>query len=251
MKQRDQAICLRTVDYSETSQVLHFLTHRNGLVKLIAKGSKRSKSATGGAVDLLSEGDVVFVDKSTGVLGTLVEFSETASHTALRGSTATLNACLYMIELAEATVAEGDPHPKVFDLLHNGLNRLGQADVPVEAVLAYYQWRLLRHIGLLGELKRCVSCGRELLPVRASVEKEIYFTSSRGGLLCGACESAETEKFRVEAAALAALAALAAAEAGKKIFLPPSQAKAVSRLLSHHITEQLGKRLKMEQHVIV
>ena len=48
----------------------------------------------------------------------------------------------------------------MFDLLHNALVRLGQSDAPTGAVLAYFQWRLLRHVGLMGELKNCVSCGR-------------------------------------------------------------------------------------------
>ena len=61
MRHREPAICIRATDYSETSQVVCFLTRGAGLVRLLAKGSKRAKSATGGAIDLLSEGDLVFI----------------------------------------------------------------------------------------------------------------------------------------------------------------------------------------------
>ena len=249
MRQRDTAICLRTTDYSETSQVVHFLTRGWGVVALIAKGSKRPKSKTGGAIDLLSEGDLVFSARSSEALGTLMEFTETVSHSPLRTDAARLNAALYMIQIVEAMLAEADPHPEVFDLIHNSLARLGEPDAPVGAVLAYTQWRLLRNVGLLGQLQTCVSCSRPVTEVGGRA-RDVYFSSRMGGLLCGACEAAAAEKFRVDGLALAGLTALAAAEAGKKVRLPANQATAVGRLLAYHITQQLGKRPSMERHAI-
>ncbi|GAG45812.1 unnamed protein product, partial [marine sediment metagenome] len=55
MRHRQPAICLRASDYSETSQVVAFLTRAEGVVRLLAKGAKRAKSKSGGALDLLSE----------------------------------------------------------------------------------------------------------------------------------------------------------------------------------------------------
>jgi len=120
----------------------------------------------------------------------------------------------------------------------------------VAAVLAYAQWRMLRHVGLLGELSECVSCGGPVAPAAKRGARDVYFSSLQGGLLCGACEAATTEKFRVDGTTLAGLAALAAAETGKKVRLSQGQAKAVSRMLAYHITQQLGKRLKMERYAV-
>jgi DNA repair protein RecO (recombination protein O) len=245
MKQREPAICLRTTDYSETSQVLHFLTRGGGVVRLLGKGTKRPKSKSGGAMDLLSEGDLVFIVSSSGALGTLVEFTETASHSGLRKEAVRLNSALYMIELVGEMLAEGDPHPEVFDLLHNTLERVGQADAPVGTLLGYFQWRLLRYVGLLGELEGCVSCGRPVAGAR-----DVYFCSSLGGLLCRDCEPGATEKYRLDGAALGGLAALGAAEAGKRVNLAEKQARAINRLLGYHITQQLGKPLKMARYAI-
>jgi len=41
-----------------------------------------------------------------------------------------------------------------------------------------------------------------------------------------------------------------AAEAGKRVPIDDAHARAVSRMLAYHITEQLGKRLKMERYAI-
>jgi DNA repair protein RecO (recombination protein O) len=248
MRRREPAICLRTVDYSETSQVVHFLARASGVVHLLAKGSKRPKSATGGAIDLLHEGELVFLPRSSEALGTLAEFTETASHAELRRDARRLNTALYMIELVSEALAEADPHPEVFDLLHNALARLGQVDASAAAVLAYFQWRLLRHVGLLGQLDTCISCGRALHGAGRPA-KGVVFSSREGGLLCGDCENTSGEAYRLSGAALAALAALRAAQAGRRVALRSAQADAVNRLLAYHLSQQLGKPLKMARHV--
>ena len=197
---------------------------------------------------MLTEGELVYIPSARQALGVLVEFTETASRPALRRDERRLNAALYMIELTGALVAEADPHPEVFELLHNALDRLARRRAGVGAVLAYFQWRLLRQVGLLGELKSCVSCGREVTGKRGA--RDIHFSSIQGGLLCGACEGTSTEKYRLDGSALAALAALAAAEAGRRVTLPDKQAAAVNRLLAYHAAYQIGRPLKMARHAI-
>jgi len=250
MAVHESAICLRRADFSETSQVVHFLTRGRGVVHLLAKGSKRSKSKSGGAIDLMSEGDLVFIASRRDSLGTLTEFHETVSHGPIRKRADHLNAGLYLTELAGEMLAESDPHPEVFDLLHNALGRLGADDAPVQAVVAYFQWRLLRHVGLLGDMTMCGSCGSPLTVQGAKGGRDVYFSSSQGGLLCGECEGAADEKLRVDAPALAGMAALTAVEAGTKVALPDKQARSVNRILAYHISRQIGKRLKMSRYVL-
>ena len=244
MRHREPAICLRCIDYSETSQVVCFVTRGCGLVRLLAKGTKRAKSKSGGAIDLFSEGELVFTTGRGEALGTLIEFTETVSHAPLRTRAVPLNASLYMIELVGEMLAEDDPHPEVFELLHNALLRLGETGAPAAAVLAYFQWRLLRHVGLLGDLKACVACG-SAVSARGRAGRDVYFSSAAGGLLCEVCEAAVVEKFRLPPAALAGLAAMTAAQAGKRVNLPDKQADAVNRMLAYHIAQQLGKEPKM------
>jgi len=250
MAVRESAICLRTADFSETSQVVHFLTRGWGVVHLLAKGSKRSKSKTGGAIDLMSEGDLVFIAGKRDSLGTLTEFHEMVSHGPIRKRADRLNAGLYLTELAGEMLAESDPHPEVFDLLHNALGRLGADDAPVQAVVAYFQWRLLRNVGLLGDMTACGPCRSPLTGQGAKGGRSVYFSSSQGGLLCGKCEGAADEKFRVDAPALAGLAALTAVEAGTRVVLPDKQARSVNRVLAYHISQQIGKPLKMSRYVL-
>ncbi len=261
MRHREPAICLSTIDYSETSQVLHFLTSQRGTVRVLGKGTKRPRSKSGGAIDLLSEGQLVFSTGRGQGLATLIEFTETVCHSALRKEAGRLNAALYMLEMIAAMVAEDDPHAELFNLLHNALERLAHPDAPVQAVLAYFQWRLLRHVGLLGQLDTCVGCGRPITgrrsrggqdPVGAEgpVGKQVFFSSTQGGLICDGCEHTAGEKFALDPQTLVGLAALAAAETGRKSPLPNRRARSVNRMLAYHASHQIGRWLKMARYAI-
>ena len=227
---------------------MRFLTRQAGILSVLAKGSKRPKSKSGGAMDLLSEGQMVFSQPASGAMGTLFEFAETVSHLPLRADAARLNTSLYMIELVGLLLGEGDPHPEAFDLLHNALGRLGDPDAPLGAVLAYFQWRMLRHAGLLGQLSRCVECDE---PLEQSVSgRGVLFSSARGGLLCGSCGCSADEKTSVSPAAIRGLAGLEIARGRGGVSLSGDEVMGVNRLLSYHVSYQLGKPLRMARYVI-
>ncbi len=239
---REPAICLQAIDFSETSQVVHLLTRDAGVVHLLAKGSKRPKSRIG-RLDLLAEGEAVYIPPRGEKMGTLTEFAHKTSHNPLRRRLARLNAAIYMVEITRMLLAEADPHPPVFDLLVAALARLDREDAPPQAVLAYFQWRTLRHVGLLGEMDRCVGCGAAIPTVPA------YFTSGEGGLLCRDCEPGQTEKWALTHKAHIGILALRAMDRRQPARLDEDGAAAVNDLLAYHISYQLGKAPKMLRHV--
>jgi len=226
--------------------VVCFLTRGVGLVRLVAKGSKRPKSKSGGRIDLLQEGRLVFISKH-GALGTLVEFTESFSRRNLQKDAARLSAALYALELTGESLAEDDPHPEVFELLHNALSRLNDLDAPIPAVVAYFQWRLLRNIGLLGNMSACNICGLDLAN---PVSGKVYFSSTTGGLVCGTCTGQARDRIQLSSDAMAGIAALSDAEAGRKTSLPDKQAHVLNSVLAYHATHLLGKRLRTARYVI-
>ncbi|MCE5327057.1 MAG: DNA repair protein RecO [Planctomycetaceae bacterium] len=252
MRHRELAICLRAYDYSETSQVLHFLTRSGGAVRALGKGTKRPKSKSGGLVDMFSEGELIYSTGRGESLATLIEYTESDSHSALRKDLRRLNAGLYMIEIVAATVSEADVHVEVFDLLHNALARLGQADAPVQAVLAFFQWRLLGHLGLLGDLRLCQGCQTPLIAAAPAPKgrQEVFFSSTMGGLICTRCRMTAKEAIAVDAPALAGIAALTASRSTKRPALEEPQARKVNRLLCYHIAQQINHWPKMARHVV-
>ncbi len=176
-------------------------------------------------------------------MGTLVEFSPATHHMPLRNRRAALDAALFMVEITRMLLAESDPHPAAFDLLSAALTRLEKPDAPVQAVLAYFQWRLLRLVGLLGEMDSCSSCGRVIGQGR------VNFSSKLGGFVCPACRLEGTDYRAVSPAAMAGVAALNAMDKRQPATLTEDQAAAVNELLAYHLSYQLGKSPRMLRHI--
>src|SRR5215211_6189472 len=84
----DRCICLRKVEYSETSQILTLFGRENGVVKVIAKGvhrtTKQGASKFGGGIDLLDLGQGVFTLDLSKNMGTLTEWTLADGHLELR-----------------------------------------------------------------------------------------------------------------------------------------------------------------------
>lgn len=199
---KDQAIVLRHLDYSETSQVLAMLTREHGPRRLIAKGVKRStKKRFAVGIDLLERGDVVFLPRAQDASGlcTLTEWQQRQAYLGLRAELGRWYAAQYAAEIAVAMTEEGDPHPELYDALHLTLSNLEGSQAPLSEIVRF-QHILIDAVGLWPELHRCVACGREAPEGRAG-----YYSAHQGGLICRGCEPSLPEKRMIPAATLTAL----------------------------------------------
>ncbi len=232
---RDEAIAIRRLDYSETSQVLVFFTRAHGKQRLIAKGIKRGtkvRFATG--IDLLERGHVVFVRPREGAqrLGTLTEWQQEDVFADLRRDLRWMYAGQYAAEAIDVATEEDDPAERLYDATVALLDSLPRAGT---SVLVRFQRVLLEVAGLMPDLTRCVSCGR-----RWSGKSRPYFSAREGGLICLDCEGPLVEKRRVDAGAAAAVAS------GE---VDDAVAAAAFDLLDYHLMESLGRRLRLSEHV--
>jgi DNA repair protein RecO (recombination protein O) len=153
MLTKDQAICIRTVEYSETSQIVTFFARASGKIGAIAKGSKRPKSSFDGPIEMLSRGRIVFAGANKDNLATLTEFESAAGAAGsvlLRRNLFNLNCCLFGAELVSLLTDEHDPHPNLFDsflgFLHNAENAREKCEML--ALLILFQLALLKEAGL-------------------------------------------------------------------------------------------------------
>jgi DNA repair protein RecO (recombination protein O) len=204
MQTKDLAICLRAVNYSETSQVVTLLTREHGKIAAIAKGSRRAKSSFDGAIEIFSYGQVMFTHKASGgQLATLTDYQQQPQFRRLHTNLRALNAALFAAELTEGFLEEADPHPALFDTYVKFLETLQteENDAAQLAWLILYQLRLLEAVGLSPVLDACVNCSAGFSPRWPT----IYFSSHSNGLLCPACETAFVEKRAIVLAGLTIL----------------------------------------------
>src|SRR5215213_8468102 len=156
----DRCICLRKVEYSETSQIVTLFGRQHGIVRVIAKGAHRTTrqgaSKFGGGIDLLDVGQAVFTLDLERELGTLTEWTLVEGHLELRRSLRAMYLAQYAAELVSFLIEEHDPHPELFERLEQTLTDL--ATQRIEESFLAFELDLLRETGYLAELVACVSC---------------------------------------------------------------------------------------------
>jgi DNA repair protein RecO (recombination protein O) len=246
---KDSAICIRAVDYSETSQVVTFFARATGKFTAIAKGSKRPKSAFDGPIEIFSLGRIVFFDSNKEKLATLTEFQQKPPFVNLSGNLFALNYALFAIELLNNLTEDYDPHPQLFDSLLQFLQNLSESQAtshePREplSLLILFQLVLLKEVGLTPILNYCVNCKTRY--EKRDTSGEFYFSSSANGLICRDCEANFPDRIRVTTSVANCLANLKLlAEADEKTTAQ------IEKLLISHFTQILGRQLKLAKHIL-
>ncbi|MEM6853161.1 MAG: recombination protein O N-terminal domain-containing protein [Planctomycetota bacterium] len=192
---KDQAICIRDLDWSESSQVVVLLTQTRGKVRGIAKGSRRMSPSGiarfSGGIDLLTAGEVVATTRPSSELAAITEWDLQANFFQLRRDLRGQRVGMYAADLCNALLADEDPHPVVFGWLRGLLESLcaspggdvrgsmrAEARTPgIEAALLRFQWGVLEDLGYKPELEQDVRRGGELGRV-----KTYTFDPKAGGL---------------------------------------------------------------------
>ena len=239
MLTKDNAICIRATDFSETSQILTLFTRDAGKISAIAKGSKRAKSAFDGHVEVFSHGSIVYSDSKRERLATLTEFEQKPGFTNLPADLFALNCCLFAAELVNLLTDDYDPHPRLFDAFLQFLCDVNEKQKPLP-LLILFQLTLLREIGLMPILDACANC-----KTRYESLDETYFSSSANGFICGDCEASFPDKIKLTKKAADCLAdTKLLAEAGEK---PLNE---VEKTLIHHFTEILHRQPRMAKYVL-
>ncbi|MEL7266193.1 MAG: DNA repair protein RecO [Planctomycetota bacterium] len=208
MEQTD-AIILRATVWSETSFVIVALTRDLGKLSAVAKGARRPKSAFEGSLDLLSQCRVVVLQKSGDSLDILTEAKLQRRYRAAETSTDRLHAGYYVVETLRELTEANDPHPELFQLTVDTIERLDPPSLrrtspdamddsphpaksshhpPVPDTVLFFELQMLRLLGHTPGLDQCVQCGGDLPAKRPS----LLFAMDHGGLMCGTCPVASS-----------------------------------------------------------
>lgn len=230
----DSAICIRRWDYSETSQTVSLFARAHGVLRGIAKGSKRAKGKFSGGIDLLTCGQVVAIVKPNQDLATITEWHLEELYRALRQRLAANRAGLYMADLIHHMLSEHDPHPQLFDEFRRSLAALDDTD-QVALTLLRFQWSILCETGYRPQLDHDAQTGR---PFEAE-SSTLAFSAAAGGVVA---DTGAGDRWRVRLETIALLRAVAGGES-----VDTADASAVdraNRLLGAYIREVLGAEPK-------
>jgi len=237
----DEGICVRHWDWSETSQTVALLTRDHGLLRCIAKGSKREKAPFSGGVELLTRGALTAIIKPSTDLATLTSWDLTAPMPNARRAFARYAACMYCVDLIPRMVHDEDPHPAVFDALAATLDAIGgeppcDQDAELPAWLAWLQWRLLEETGSKPEVGVDVRTGEAL-----SAGTPVGFEWDMGGLVSVGPGRAEPGVARIRAGTAGVLRRLDSGAGPGSLGATPDEITRAARVLAARIRSLIGQ----------
>ena len=223
---RSEGIVLKTHALGDTSRIVVVFTRDRGLVRLVAKGARKTPSRFGFALEPLSRAMFTYYWKPDRDLN-LVSQAETLDPVGSRlADLARLAHAQAALELVDRVVWGPEPLPELFELLAATIEAAAVAPVAaLPAVTLAFELQVASLMGYRPRLDACAGCGREISPRRV-------FSPARGGLICDRCAASEAGAILLSADALAGIALLLSrpvAEAGS--YLEIQRAGEIQRVI--------------------
>lgn len=144
-----EAILIRTTRLTDSSLIVHWFTENEGLLKTVAKGALRPKSAFAGKLDLFFSGEIGVAFARKGDLHILREVAISHWRQGLRRQYATTLMAGYFCQLVEAAVEPGHKDPPLHDLLRRALDHLDTHEPSLKA-LRHFERQLAEILGVSG-----------------------------------------------------------------------------------------------------
>jgi DNA repair protein RecO (recombination protein O) len=234
-----EAIVIGGHNLGEADRIVVFYTRRYGKVRAVAKGARRIRSRFGGSLELFTHGRLVYFEKPHTDLHSISEFGIVESFRSLRDSLEILTAASVVVELAGVAGVEGEGSEELFSLLLNALQTLNREGESA-TLLRAFEIRLLKILGYLPELYKCVRC-RGDLPSDGTQN----FSLADGGLLCLLCQREAIETMPLSLPALGFLRGVLQGRAGlSRLSLEPKSAEALKTLLQTFLEMKLGRKIR-------
>lgn len=235
----DQALCIRSWEWSETSQTLSLFSRTMGIVRGLAKGSRRPNAAFSGGIDLLTRGRFGVIVRPNSELALITEWDLVQTFPALRTSLAVHHAGLYVADLIHHMVRDHDPHTPLYDITVATLAGMASSDDIPEALLRF-QWSVLDECGFRPVVEDDVNTQSPLAPART-----YRFDPNLGGFLADPPEDAGPDHpaagaWRVRGETRAVLAAIASPENPSDLAPSALALERANRLLASYIRHVLG-----------
>lgn len=225
---RDQAICIRHWDWSETSQTVSLFARELGVVRAVAKGAKREKANFSGGLEVATRGEMLAIVKPSDAMANLTAWDLQEVFPALRRKLSIFYAGMYLLDLVQQNIRDHDPHPALFDALLEALRATEAGEESARAAVLWFQWRTLVETGVAPDLERA-----------GGGESVVGFSARSGGVVPVPRE-AEAGVQRVRGETIAGLREVARAGGPGELSLGGETVRRGCGLLSWYVREVLG-----------
>ncbi len=181
--EKTEAIVLRTSGFSNTSQMVTWLTNEGRRLVTSAKGAQRARSPFLGQFDLYYTCEVLYyAHGGANGVHVLRECTPLDTRPTLRTDWRAALGASYATDLMRGVAESAPATPALHALLRATLDRLAHGGSSASSLLAF-ETRLLALLGLAPDLDGCPRCLETALALGAR------FSVSEGRIVCPSCSS--------------------------------------------------------------
>lgn len=189
---RDEAVVLRTHKLGEADRIVTMLSRRNGKIRAVAKGVRRTSSKFGARLEPFMVADLqLYVGRSLDVIQQAESLGSYGADIAVHYDRFT--AANAMVEAADR-LNEAEATTQQYVLLVGGLRSLARGEHAPRATLDSYLLRAMALSGWAPALDDCARCG--------AVGPHDTFVAQLGGTVCRACAPAGSPRIMPETSAV-------------------------------------------------
>ncbi len=231
---KSSAVVIGSFALGESDTVVTFFSRNFGKVRGVAKRARRMPSKFGGALELLTLGELIFFDTGRSDLVRVDAFDIVRPFGRVREDLERLGETAWAAECVGRLTAERDPNRAIYGLLVRMLGAV-EAGVPPRRAAVVFGVRCVDALGHRLRLDACVTCGRRPAPGRDGVAVDV----DAGGLVCPACATDDLP--RVAPTTVTAFSRLRTLSWEEALGLGLGASEAALRaLLDHHVSRLIG-----------
>jgi DNA repair protein RecO (recombination protein O) len=194
------AVVIGSFPLGETDRVVTFFSRQYGKLRGVARAARRMKSRFGGALELLTVGELVFFDNGRSDLVRVDHFDVLHPFDRVREDLDRLGQAAWIVECLGRLTGERDANAALYGLVLRALRSL-EAGAPPRRVAVVFGSRMIDALGHRLRLDVCVGCGRrDTLPHGA-----LTIDVEGGGLVCAECDTGTPAGVRVDPGTVATL----------------------------------------------
>lgn len=176
MIKKIEGIIISEVDHKESSKIINVFSPTEGIIGILARGTKKVRSNISGVTSKMTYG-YFHINYKENNLSTLIEVDTLDSFKQIRKNIDLISYASYLIELS-SMVYKHESNTDIYNLLIASLKKINEGyDYIVIANIL--ELKLLEFLGIKPVIDSCVNCGNKTDIVTIS--------SYKGGYLCKNC----------------------------------------------------------------
>jgi len=190
---RSQSFVLKKEDKGEVDELFTIYTKEFGKLEVLGKGIKKIKSKLRASIDLFYLSEIEFIQGKT--YKTLTDAILIEKFKNIRKSLIRVKAIYSISEILDRVIGGQEKDERVWNLLTEVFFKLNSPKIKnpfFKLIFYYFLWNLLSILGYRPELLFCAICRGGLK------QKELYFSSKDGGLICLKCQKKKPLTKKIE-----------------------------------------------------